>query len=86
MPMPTNWELPISHGETSSFSPSALGVARSSALRTTSCTPPRTGCAPPFVARPGEYGPHQIRDFEAEHDFDFIAADFVDLAAKLGTA
>ena len=37
-----------------------------------------------FVARPTEYGPHQDRDFEAEHDFDFIAEDFVDLAAKLG--
>ena len=39
-----------------------------------------------FVARPTEYGPHQDRDFEAEHDFDFIADDFVDLAAKLGAA
>ena len=37
-----------------------------------------------FVARPTEYGPHQRRDFEAEHEFDFIARDFLDLAAKLG--
>ena len=39
-----------------------------------------------FVARPTEYGPHQDRDFRAEHDFDFVAEDFVDLAAKLGAA
>ena len=36
-----------------------------------------------FVARPTEYGPHQHRDFEAEHEFDFVAADFIDLAGKL---
>ena len=38
-----------------------------------------------LVSRPTEYGPHQSRDFEPEHDFD-IAADFVDLAAKSGAA
>ena len=37
-----------------------------------------------FVARPTEYGPHQSEDFEAEHDFDFIAGDMVDLAVKMG--
>ena len=35
-------------------------------------------------ARASSAGPHQRRDFEAEHDFDFIARDFLDLAAKLG--
>lgn len=37
-----------------------------------------------FVARPTEYGPHQDKDFEAEHDFDVIADSFVELAEKLG--
>ena len=36
------------------------------------------------IARPTEHRPHQRRDFEAEHDFDLIARDFLDLAAKLG--
>lgn len=37
-----------------------------------------------FVGRPTEYGPRQSRDFEAESDWEYIAADFVELAAKLG--
>ena len=37
-----------------------------------------------FVARPTEYGPRQSRDFQAESDWDSVAADFVELAAKLG--
>ncbi len=37
-----------------------------------------------FVSRPTEYGPHQDRDFEAEHDFDYVARDFLDLADQLG--
>ncbi len=37
-----------------------------------------------FVARPTEYGPHQKRDFKAEHDFDVVARDFVDLAQQMG--
>jgi len=37
-----------------------------------------------FVARPKEYGPHQKKDMKAEHAFDVVATDFVDLAAKLG--
>jgi 2-haloacid dehalogenase len=40
----------------------------------------RTG----FVARPTEYGPHQKHDFEAEHEFDVIAEDFVQLAERMG--
>ena len=39
-----------------------------------------------LVSRPTEYRPHQSRDFEPEHDFDIVAADFVDLAAKSGAA
>lgn len=37
-----------------------------------------------FVARPGEYGPRQSRDFKAEHAFDAVATDLEDLAAQLG--
>jgi len=37
-----------------------------------------------FVSRPLEHGPHKPRDVRAEHDFDVIAEDFIDLAAKLG--
>ena len=40
----------------------------------------RTG----FVARPTEYGPRQKKDFKAESDWDVIANDFNDLAARLG--
>jgi 2-haloacid dehalogenase len=38
-----------------------------------------------FVARPTEYGPHQSRDFCAEHDFDVVARDFLHLAEQMGT-
>jgi 2-haloacid dehalogenase len=37
-----------------------------------------------FVSRPLEHGPNKTRDLKAEHDFDVIARDFVDLAIKLG--
>ena len=37
-----------------------------------------------FVRRPLEHGPNKTRDVKAEHDFDVIAEDFIDLAAKLG--
>lgn len=37
-----------------------------------------------FVGRPTEYGPHQSRDFKAEHDFTYIAKDMNDLADQLG--
>src|ERR1700745_2026682 len=36
------------------------------------------------VSRPLEHGPNKTRDVRAEHDFDVIAEDFIDLAAKLG--
>jgi 2-haloacid dehalogenase len=38
-----------------------------------------------FVARPTEYGPHQDKDFKAEHAFDIVARDFGDLADQLAT-
>ncbi|MBT5913712.1 haloacid dehalogenase type II [Rhodospirillaceae bacterium] len=37
-----------------------------------------------FIARPTEYGPNQKHDFEAEHDFDYISENILDLADKLG--
>ena len=37
-----------------------------------------------FVRRPTEYGPSQSEDIRAEHDFDVVAEDFIELAAALG--
>ena len=37
-----------------------------------------------FVARPTEYGPGQQVDLQAEHAFDLVATDFLQLAYQLG--
>jgi 2-haloacid dehalogenase len=37
-----------------------------------------------FVARPTEHGPKQTRNLRAEHAFDVVASDFLDLADRLG--
>jgi len=37
-----------------------------------------------FVLRPVEYGPNQHKDNRAEHDFDYIANSFIELADQLG--
>jgi 2-haloacid dehalogenase len=37
-----------------------------------------------FFPRPTEYGPHQSRDFAAEQEWDVVATDIEDMAAKLG--
>jgi len=37
-----------------------------------------------FFPRPHEYGPHQKRDYAAEQDWDVVATDIQDMAAKLG--
>ncbi len=37
-----------------------------------------------FVRRGNEYGPHQKKDFEAEHDFDVIGETIIEVAEKLG--
>lgn len=37
-----------------------------------------------FVGRPTEYGPHQTKDFAAEHPFDLVADSFIGLAHSLG--
>ena len=44
----------------------------------------REGLRTGFVTRPAEYGPHQTRDFKAEHDFDVVGRDFVHLAELMG--
>ena len=36
-----------------------------------------------FFPRPTEYGPHQARDLRAEQDWDVVAEDILDMAAKL---
>jgi 2-haloacid dehalogenase len=36
-----------------------------------------------FFPRPGEYGPHQKRDFAAEQEWDVVAKDIEDMAGKL---
>ena len=42
------------------------------------------GLATGFFARPIEYGPRQIRDYQADQDWDVVAADIGDLAGKMG--
>jgi len=37
-----------------------------------------------FVARPLEYGPNQHKDLRAEHTFDLVANNLLDLADQLG--
>jgi 2-haloacid dehalogenase len=44
----------------------------------------RCGFRTAFVARPTEYGPRQSTDLRADHDFDFVCANFVELADRLG--
>jgi len=38
-----------------------------------------------FVPRPTEHGPNQTTDLRAEGEWTIVAADFLDLAAQLGT-
>jgi len=44
----------------------------------------RLGLKTAFVARPTEYGPLQKYDFEAKGDWDVVAKDFGELAARMG--
>lgn len=37
-----------------------------------------------FVRRADEYGPHQVKDRKADHDFDVIGETIVEVAEKLG--
>jgi len=42
-----------------------------------------TGMKTAFVPRPKEYGPAQSKDLKPDYDFDYVAADFIDLAEQL---
>jgi 2-haloacid dehalogenase len=44
----------------------------------------RCGLLTAFFPRPSEYGPHQQRDYQADQDWDVVATDIQDMAAKLG--
>jgi len=44
----------------------------------------REGFRTAFVKRPTEHGPAQTTDLAPNHDFDFVAEDFLDLAKQLG--
>jgi 2-haloacid dehalogenase len=46
----------------------------------------RCGLATAFVPRPTEYGPAQTKDLGPDADWDVVARDFVDFAAKMGCA
>ncbi len=43
----------------------------------------RLGLRTGFVARPAEYGPHQVRDFGPEGEWDIVASDMQDFANKM---
>ena len=43
----------------------------------------KLGLMTAFFARPTEYGPHQVYDFEATGEWDFVASDIEDLARQL---
>ena len=44
----------------------------------------KTGLRTAFIARPMEFGDPKKKDVKPEKDFDVNAADFIDLASKLG--
>lgn len=44
----------------------------------------KVGYRTAFIGRPTEYGPHQKADFRAEHPFDVVAKDMIDVAVQLG--
>jgi 2-haloacid dehalogenase len=44
----------------------------------------KCGLQTAFFARPNEYGPHQKRDFSADHEWDIVAKNIEDLATQLG--
>jgi 2-haloacid dehalogenase len=44
----------------------------------------RCGLRTGFVPRPTEHGSEQQTDLRAEHQFDLVATDFIDLARQLG--
>jgi len=44
----------------------------------------KCGLMTAFFPRPGEYGPHQKRDFAADQEWDVVGTDIGDVASKLG--
>ncbi len=44
----------------------------------------KCGLKTAFWARPTEYGPRQVRDFEATSDWDVVSKDIEDLATQMG--
>jgi 2-haloacid dehalogenase len=44
----------------------------------------RVGYRTAFIPRPEEFGPHQRQDRQAEHAFDVVGKDMLDLATQLG--
>ena len=44
----------------------------------------KVGFRTAFIHRPTEYGPSQSTDLKAEHEFDVVADDLIDLADRLG--
>ncbi len=48
------------------------------------CAARAQGMRTAFVPRPTEYGPRQTTDLGPEEDWDVVAADLLDLAARLG--
>jgi 2-haloacid dehalogenase len=44
----------------------------------------KVGFRTAFIHRPTEYGPSQSTDLKAEHEFDVVAKDLIDLADRLG--
>lgn len=44
----------------------------------------KLGLKTAFVPRVTEYGPLQSKDFAPDGDWDVVAADFHDLAARMG--
>ncbi len=57
-----------------------LGAAHNGDLKAAQSVGLRTA----FVPRPMEHGPGQTKDLKAEGNWDVVATDFVDLAAKMG--
>jgi 2-haloacid dehalogenase len=44
----------------------------------------KVGLRTAFIPRPTEHGPHQTTDLHAEHDWDVVARDLIELADALG--
>ena len=75
--------------ETYRMAPELLGLRPDQVLMTAAhngdlVSASKEGLRTAFFPRPTEYGPKQVKDKKAEHAFDFVATDVVDLARQLG--